>query len=103
LSNARMEMQYLEKNATFTAVDLTMVAEYQPAHMQELLETVVDVIHTQKVQLLQPINVEPVSKLEDSFRLMQGGKHTGKLIVQVDAKSQVKVCHCFYHLRGFNF
>lgn len=91
LSNARMEMQFLEKNSIFAAVDLTMVAQHKPSNIQELLGTVLDLVHTKKVQLLHPISVEPVSKLEDRFRLMQGGKHTGKLIVQIDPQSKVKV------------
>ncbi len=91
LSNTRMEMLYLEKNSTFAVVDLTMIAQHKSADIQELLETVVNLVHTQKIQLLGPINVEPVSKLEDTFRLMQTGKHMGKLIVQIDAQSQVKV------------
>ncbi len=92
LSNARMETQYLEKNATFSAVDLGMVAQYMPLKFQEILGTVIDLIHTQKLQAVVPITVLPISELETAFRQMQTGKHVGKLVLQIDHDSQVKVC-----------
>ena len=39
LSNARMEIQYLEKNSIFAAVDLTMIAQHKSLAIQELLGT----------------------------------------------------------------
>ncbi|KAH9204906.1 polyketide synthase, partial [Leptodontidium sp. 2 PMI_412] len=91
LSNARMEMQYLEKNVVFAAVDLTMVAQHKPSDIQELLGTAINLVHTQKVQVLQPITIRPVSELEDAFRLIQSGKHVGKIILNIDGQSHVKV------------
>ena len=92
LSNARMETQYLEKNATFSAVDLGMVAQHMPLKFQEILGTVIDLIHTQKLQAVLPITLFPISELETAFRQMQTGKHVGKLVLQIDHDSQVKVC-----------
>lgn len=91
LTNARMEMQYLLKNSTFAVVDLITVAQYKPWIIQDLIKTAVELISKQKVQLMQPITVAPVSKLEDTFRLMQTGKHMGKLVVEFDSQSLVKV------------
>ena len=91
LTNARMEMQAFEKNAVFAAVDLAMVAEAQPWKYRELRETVFDLVHSGKVQTLHPIVVKPISELEDAFRTMQAGKHMGKILLQVDRKSQVRV------------
>jgi emericellamide synthase (highly reducing iterative type I polyketide synthase) len=92
LSNARMETQYLEKNATFSVVDLGMVAQRIPSKFQEILRTVIDLVHTQKLQAVHPVTLLPISELETAFRQMQTGKHVGKLILQIDHDSQVKVC-----------
>ena len=97
LSNARMETQYLEKNATFSAVDLGMVAQHMPLKFQEILGTVLDLIQTQKLQAVTPITLLSISELETAFRQMQTGKHVGKLILQIDHDSLVKVC---FSLRG---
>ena len=91
LANAKMEIQYLSNNCSFTVVDLISLGRNNPLAIQELIATSFDLIHKQKAQLLQPITVTPVSKLEPSFRLMQTGKHMGKLIVEIDLQSQVKV------------
>jgi acyl transferase domain-containing protein/NADPH:quinone reductase-like Zn-dependent oxidoreductase len=92
LSNARMETQYLERNATFAAVDFSMVAQHMPLKFQEILGTVIDLVHRQKLQTVFPITLSPISELEAAFRQMQTGKHVGKLILQIDHESQVKVC-----------
>lgn len=97
LSNARMETQYLEKYATFSAVDLGMVAQHMPLKFQEILGTVLDLIQTQKLQAVTPITLLSISELETAFRQMQTGKHVGKLILQIDHDSLVKV---YFSLRG---
>ena len=91
LSNARMETQYLEKNATFSAVDLGMVAQYIPHKFAEIFEIVVDLIQKKKLQIVTPITLMPITELEAAFRLMQTGKHVGKLILKIDADSQARV------------
>jgi emericellamide synthase (highly reducing iterative type I polyketide synthase) len=92
LSNARMETRYLEKNSVFAAVDLTMVALHRPLEMQALLKTVIDLVHTRAVQTLGPITVMSVTELENAFRLMQKGRHIGKIVLKLDEHAQVRVC-----------
>jgi emericellamide synthase (highly reducing iterative type I polyketide synthase) len=86
-----METQYLEKNATFSAVDLGMVAQYIPHKFAEIFEIVVDLIQKKKLQIVTPITLMPITELEAAFRLMQTGKHVGKLILKIDADSQARV------------
>ena len=100
-TNAKMETQYLSKNSTFAVIDLVTLAQDKPWAVQELLETAINLVHSNQIQLLQPISVAPASKLEESFRLMQTGKHVGKLIVEIDSQSQVKVRNHQLHLREF--
>ena len=92
LSNARMETQYLEKNGLFAAVDLGMVAEQKPSDIQEILSTVIHLIHTKKVAPISPITVKPVSEIEDAFRQMQTGKHMGKILLKIEDQSEARVC-----------
>lgn len=92
LSNARMELQYLAKNATYSVVDLTLVAEYMPTQIHSLLAEVISLVEAGKLQILHPITVCPVSELEDAFRTMQRGKHTGKIVLKIDDTSHAMVC-----------
>jgi NADPH:quinone reductase-like Zn-dependent oxidoreductase/SAM-dependent methyltransferase len=91
LLNTRMETRYLEKNITFAVVDSSLLVERKPSIFQELLRSAIDLVHAKKVQLLHPITVRPISELEDTFRLMQTGKHMGKLVCLMDHTSQVMV------------
>ena len=98
-TNAKMETQYLSKNSTFAVIDLVTLAQDKPWAFQELLDTAINLIHSHQIELLQPISVAAVSKLEENFRLMQTGKHVGKLIVEIDSHSQVKVRNHKLNLR----
>lgn len=52
-----------------------------------------EVFRLLRVGALKPVelNVFPLSKIEDTFRFIQSGKHIGKVILQAEADSQVKV------------
>lgn len=91
ISNARLEMGCLERNATFTTVDLTLLAKRKPADHQELYHTIFDLVSQEKIEVLSPIIVNSVSELEGSFRLMQAGKHVGKLLLKLDADITISV------------
>ncbi|KAJ5537068.1 KR domain-containing protein [Penicillium frequentans] len=91
ISNARLEMGYLEKNVTFTAVDLALLAKAKPAVHQKLFHTVFNLISQDKINVLSPVSVNPVSELEGSFRLMQAGKHVGKLLLELDPEMTIPV------------
>ncbi|KID62105.1 polyketide synthase, partial [Metarhizium brunneum ARSEF 3297] len=91
ISNARLEMASLESNATFTTVDLTLLAKRKPLVHQELYRTIFELVGQDRIKVLSPITVSPVSELETSFRLMQAGKHVGKLLLQLDPDMAISV------------
>ncbi|KAJ5771719.1 hypothetical protein N7520_002248 [Penicillium odoratum] len=84
ISNARLEIGCLERNTTFTTVDLTLLAKWKPAVHQELFRSVFDLANKEKIKVLSPITINGLSELEDSFRMMQAGKHMGKLLLKLD-------------------
>ena len=83
LTNGRLELKDLAKNISFSTVDLVLLAELKPAIVLELFETVFDLINRRQVKTIEPIVVKPISEIETMFRLIQSGKHTGKLLVEV--------------------
>lgn len=91
LSNSKMEVRYLEKNASFHVIDLAMIAKHRPTLIQALLTDIVNMAHERRIQILEPITVNLISELEDAFREMQRGVHIGKLVLQVDSESRTKV------------
>ncbi|KAL4917431.1 hypothetical protein BDW62DRAFT_201863 [Aspergillus aurantiobrunneus] len=91
LTNSRMELQSLQNNGMFAVVDLYSLAHHKPTVMKRLSATVLDLVHTKKVPLLAPITVKPISQIEETFRTIQAGKHTGKFVLQIDNSSQGNV------------
>ena len=82
-TNGRLELKDLAKCISFSTVDLVLLAEVKPAIVHELFETVFDLIDRRQVKAIEPIAVKPIYEIESMFRLMQSGKHIGKLLVEV--------------------
>jgi NADPH:quinone reductase-like Zn-dependent oxidoreductase/SAM-dependent methyltransferase len=91
ISDARLEMGCLEKNVSFMTVDLTLLAKLKPAVHQALFHAVFDLISRDEVKVLSPIKVNSVSDLGASVRLMQTGKHMGKLLLKLDFEMVIPV------------
>ena len=91
LTNARLELKDLAKNISFSTVDLVLLAEMKPAIVHDLFETVLDLINRQQVKAIEPVVVKPISEIETLFRLMQSGKHTGKLLAEVTTDQPLNV------------
>lgn len=91
VGNTRLEMQPFEYNATFASVDLTKVGAERPLLMKRLMEDVFTLFRDGHLTPVAPITVFPISDVERAFRLLQGGKTMGKVVVQALPDNQVKV------------
>ncbi|KAF3760395.1 hypothetical protein M406DRAFT_109461 [Cryphonectria parasitica EP155] len=92
-SNTRLEMAKFNNNATFSSVDLTVLANEKPKKMAATFSDVLKLFEKNLVSPIAPINVFGISQVETAFRLLQSGKTTGKLVVVPQAGEQVKATH----------
>ena len=92
-SNGRLEMQYLEKNITFTVVDLALLALKRPKIVQGLIQNCLELVHFSKTKAISPITIKPIAEIGEHFRSMQAGKHIGKLLVKMTPTSMIMVGH----------
>lgn len=92
-SNTRLEMAKFNYNATFSSVDLTVLAKERPAHMARTFGAVMRLFESSKVEAIAPITTHGISEVEKAFRLLQSGKTTGKLVVVPQDGEQVKATH----------
>ena len=90
-ADSRLEMRSLEKNVQFSSVDLTLLGKKCPDRLYSIFCTVFDFFAQNKIVAVSPINVKPVSEIEDAFRLMQAGKHIGKLLIKLDSEASMQV------------
>jgi NADPH:quinone reductase-like Zn-dependent oxidoreductase/malonyl CoA-acyl carrier protein transacylase/SAM-dependent methyltransferase len=91
LTNARQEMLPLEKNITFATVDLSLICRDKVEIFTPLLGTVFNLVHSGKVQMISPISIHALTKFHETFKIMQLGKHTGKLIMSIDEDVHIPI------------
>ena len=89
--NSRLEMSVLLRNTSFTSVDLGALREHKPGVFSAVLREVLDLYQTKKLRAVTPLNTFSFSELHKAFRLMEGGKHIGKIVVAVTEGDEVLV------------
>ena len=91
VQNNYLEMKRFLGSVTFAGVDLTVVAEHKPELFNTLLAEVIELYQINAISEVAPITSFGMSKVQDAMRLMQGGKHMGKVIIQSQVDEIVKV------------
>ena len=91
LGNAHLEMAIFNRNVTFASVDLSVVFEHDPGLAQHMLLEIFKMLRDGAISPVQPLNVLPLSEIEGAFRLIQAGKHLGKVVLKAQTDVTVKV------------
>ncbi|KAF2180797.1 KR domain-containing protein [Zopfia rhizophila CBS 207.26] len=90
--NTRLEMRPFSRSTTFSFINMVSFLQEAPHAMGEILADVFKLLESGALRPASPLTVYPVGQVEDAFRLMQQGKHRGKMVLsftQSDAKAPV--------------
>ena len=98
LANSRLDMEMFNRSVTFASVDLTVVFHRNPHLGKRMVREVFKLLQEGAVLPVHPLNVFPLSEIESAFRLIQAGKHVGKVVLKVNEFTTVKVCTLFHTL-----
>lgn len=79
LNNTGLEMRPFLQDASFTFFNLRHVEESRPDLMAEILAGAFEFIHRGITRPVEPVVTFPISEIESVLRLMQTGKHIGKI------------------------
>lgn len=79
--NMRLDMRPFRKSTTFSFINMVTFLQENPDAMGEILQEVFDLLSQGILKPAYPVTVYPVGKVEDAFRVMQQGKHLGKMIL----------------------
>ena len=79
LSNTGLDMQPFLQDASFTSINLKSVMDGNPSVLAEVLRGVFDFLSRGILKPVTPVTEYPLSDVENAFRLMQMGKHRGKI------------------------
>lgn len=91
MSNGKIDMLPFSRCATFTAVDLAQISSMARPLTSRMMRSVIDLHATGKLHACRPLNVHSFAEIEDAFRILQQGKHMGKLILTAQPEDIVKV------------
>ncbi|KAF5676898.1 polyketide synthase [Fusarium heterosporum] len=90
MENALMPMEFLLNNITFAYVDFAHILATKTMLASQLLGEVIKLFASGVVQHVRQIKY-PISEMATAFRLIQAGKHTGKVILTVEQEVKVQV------------
>ncbi|KAL8872489.1 MAG: hypothetical protein Q9174_001891 [Haloplaca sp. 1 TL-2023] len=90
VQNSNLEMQKFLQSVTFAGVDLGVYAQNRPRAFQQMLSDMVELHSKQVLEPIKPLNVFPISEIQQAMRMMQNGKHIGKIIIDCSGDQIVK-------------
>lgn len=82
VGNTGLDMAPFMNDLTFASVNLVGIYRHNVPLAARLLSNVMDLVHQGVIHPITPITVYPYSQIESAFKLMQLGKHTGKIVLK---------------------
>ncbi|KJZ78292.1 hypothetical protein HIM_02330 [Hirsutella minnesotensis 3608] len=101
--NSKIAMEPFRRNVLFASIDLVTMFEKNEALGEKLFKECCDLIANGEIR--EPATIKEVSYADviQGFRLLQKGKHTGKIVLVPNADDLVPVMHSGYrHVQLFN-
>jgi NADPH:quinone reductase-like Zn-dependent oxidoreductase/SAM-dependent methyltransferase len=89
--NGRLEMFPFSRNVIFASVDLETVMRLNPITTSNLLHRIMSMWEKGEIKETKPFNLFDFSQIEASFRLVQSGKHIGKVVLTAGKDDLVPV------------
>lgn len=89
-----LPMNSFAKNVSFAAIDLLYTLRSNLPLARRLLDDVRVLAEQGKFQPPKPLHVFNYTNIEDVFRLMQSGKHSGKIVITPKPGEMVFVSFC---------
>ncbi|KAK3987689.1 hypothetical protein QBC44DRAFT_310175 [Cladorrhinum sp. PSN332] len=90
-SNSLLEMAPFSKATSYAALDLLTLIHHRGTEVSRIFNQVARLVSEGAISPVYPVTPYPISQAAKTFRLLQTGKHTGKVVLSVSAQDQVKV------------
>lgn len=88
--NSRIDLAAFNRCITFLHIDLAQLSLFKGDLVRRAMQRIMEFVEQGNCRL-SPLTVFPLAELEKPFRLMQAGKHIGKIVVSVKDDEQVLV------------
>ena len=93
--NNSLEMGAFTRTVSFSSIDLLQLEEYRGHDVHRVLKDVVNLWKEGGISPVEPITVYPLAEIDKTFRLMQAGKHVGKIVLSVKGDDIVPVIEIY--------
>ncbi|QIW94584.1 hypothetical protein AMS68_000102 [Peltaster fructicola] len=94
-----LSMLPFSRVTTFATVDLNYLIRLRPNLVNEVMGAVMQLWQAGKIRPVAPVTAFPMSEITSAFRLMQSGKHQGKIILTPKPDDQVQVLPLVNHFK----
>lgn len=89
--NTKLDMAPFKRNVAFASVDLMLIFRHGLSMGARAFADVMEHLREEKVRPVTPLAMYPISEIESAYRLMQAGKHLGKVTLTHNPDAAVKV------------
>lgn len=90
-ANKHLEMAPFTRSVSFAAIDLIEIGTHKGGIVSRVLADVLDLIGRKAIRTISPLTVFPIQEIEKACRMLQTGKHIGKIIIKPIEGDLVKV------------
>ncbi|GME45714.1 putative lovastatin nonaketide synthase protein [Neofusicoccum parvum] len=90
-ANGRLDMLPFSRSVMFAACDLYTITKLDTKTTSRILAKIIDMWQSGEIRAAQPQTVYSFAQIEDAFRLLQAGKHMGKVVLTAGDRDVVKV------------
>ncbi|KAL4738027.1 hypothetical protein BDV11DRAFT_216252 [Aspergillus similis] len=89
--NSLLEMATFTRAVSFTSLDMMTLLRQRGDEAHRVLSELARLADQGIVKPVQPVSVYPMRQVDKAFRLLQTGKHLGKLVLSTEPDEQVRV------------
>ncbi|RDW89980.1 type I polyketide synthase [Aspergillus mulundensis] len=89
LANDSLPMGQFLHNVSFSAINLASMMKDRPGMCAAALSAVLEMVKQGKIQPARPLHRFGIGEFEKAIRIMQGGKHNGKVVIEMREDDEV--------------
>jgi NADPH:quinone reductase-like Zn-dependent oxidoreductase/SAM-dependent methyltransferase len=90
-NNSLLAMGTFSRVASFTSLDMLSYLQHRGTDAHRILNEIARLVGQGILGPISPVKAYPMSQLSQAFRLLQTGKHSGKVVLSIAPDEQVKV------------
>jgi NADP-dependent 3-hydroxy acid dehydrogenase YdfG len=90
-SSARLNMAVFKNNVSFEFVDISFMNINNPKQFHSIIGDLMALVEAGKIGPLEPTTEYSFSQMQESFRYMQSGAHSGKIVLIPNDDDQVPI------------